>query len=117
MALNDLRTLRARMNVTSRNAIAVAQFLAQHSNVETVSYPGLSTQPGFELASRYMWLADSAEEYGSPVNRFGALLSFNVRGGPLATRAVFDRFKMIWRATDLGRIKSVATIPAISTHQ
>ena len=24
---------------------------------------------------------------------------------------------MIWRATDLGRIKSVATIPAISTHQ
>jgi len=24
---------------------------------------------------------------------------------------------MIYRATDLGRIKSVATIPAISTHQ
>jgi cystathionine beta-lyase/cystathionine gamma-synthase len=30
---------------------------------------------------------------------------------------VFDRFEMIWRATDLGRVKSVATIPAISTHQ
>ena len=29
---------------------------------------------------------------------------------------MFDRFDMIWRATDLGRVKSVATIPAISTH-
>jgi O-acetylhomoserine/O-acetylserine sulfhydrylase-like pyridoxal-dependent enzyme len=52
-----------------------------------------------------------------PVNRFGALLSFNVRGGEVAARRVFDQFQMIWRATDLGRIKSVATIPAISTHQ
>ena len=38
-------------------------------------------------------------------------------GGAQAARDVFDRFDMIWRATDLGRIKSVATIPAISTHQ
>ena len=30
---------------------------------------------------------------------------------------MFDNLKRIWRATDLGRIKSVATIPAISTHQ
>jgi cystathionine beta-lyase/cystathionine gamma-synthase len=30
---------------------------------------------------------------------------------------VFDRLQMIWRATDLGRVKSVATIPMISTHQ
>ncbi|HJZ46334.1 MAG TPA: PLP-dependent transferase, partial [Roseiflexaceae bacterium] len=45
------------------------------------------------------------------------LLSFTVRGGAAAARAVFDSLRMIWRATDLGRIKSVATIPAISTHQ
>ena len=30
---------------------------------------------------------------------------------------MFDNLRRIWRATDLGRIKSVATIPAISTHQ
>lgn len=30
---------------------------------------------------------------------------------------MFDALERIWRATDLGRIKSVATIPAISTHQ
>lgn len=34
-----------------------------------------------------------------------------------AARAVLDRLGLIWRATDLGRIKSIATIPAISTHQ
>ena len=44
-------------------------------------------------------------------------MSFRVDGPPENARKVFDGFKMIYRATDLGRIKSVATIPAISTHQ
>jgi cystathionine beta-lyase/cystathionine gamma-synthase len=44
-------------------------------------------------------------------------MSFCVRGGHAAARAAFDALQRIWRATDLGRIKSVATIPAISTHQ
>ncbi|HQK88920.1 MAG TPA: PLP-dependent transferase, partial [Acidobacteriota bacterium] len=48
---------------------------------------------------------------------FGHLMSFDVRGTAAETRRVFDGFRRIWRATDLGRIKSVATIPAISTHQ
>ncbi len=43
-------------------------------------------------------------------------MSFRVKGGAKATRDVFDSFQRIYRATDLGRIKSVATIPAISTH-
>ena len=38
-------------------------------------------------------------------------------GPPANARKAFDNFKIIYRATDLGRIKSVATIPAISTHQ
>jgi cystathionine beta-lyase/cystathionine gamma-synthase len=64
-----------------------------------------------------MWLADSADDYGLPTNRYGHLLSFTLKGGTQTARDVFDRLQMIWRATDLGRIKSVATIPAISTHQ
>jgi len=44
-------------------------------------------------------------------------MSFCVEGGAANTRVVFDGLERIWRATDLGRIKSVATIPAISTHQ
>jgi cystathionine beta-lyase/cystathionine gamma-synthase len=64
-----------------------------------------------------MWLADGVDDYGTEVNRFGHLLSFTVNAGPAAAREVLDGFDMIWRATDLGRIKSVATIPCISTHQ
>ena len=43
-------------------------------------------------------------------------MSFRIKGDARKTRQVFDALTMIWRATDLGRIKSVATIPAISTH-
>jgi cystathionine beta-lyase/cystathionine gamma-synthase len=44
-------------------------------------------------------------------------MSFRIKGSAADTRKVFDGLQRIWRATDLGRIKSVATIPAISTHQ
>jgi cystathionine beta-lyase/cystathionine gamma-synthase len=44
-------------------------------------------------------------------------MSFNVKGDAKQTRKFFDSMQMVYRATDLGRIKSVATIPAISTHQ
>ena len=66
-----------------------------------------------------MWLVDAEHdaEYGKPVNRYGHLLSFCVKGGAEKARTFFDGLQRIWRATDLGRIKSVATIPSISTHQ
>ncbi len=64
-----------------------------------------------------MTLVDSDDGTGNEVNRYGHLMSFRVDGPPENARQVFDRFKIIFRATDLGRIKSVATIPAISTHQ
>jgi O-acetylhomoserine/O-acetylserine sulfhydrylase-like pyridoxal-dependent enzyme len=117
MTMTDLRTLRLRMDALSRTSMRVAEFLAAHRHVETVLYPGQPDFPGHEVAVRTMWLADGEDDYGEPVNRFGHLLSFTVKGGAQAARAVFDSFGMIWRATDLGRIKSVATIPAISTHQ
>jgi cystathionine beta-lyase/cystathionine gamma-synthase len=70
------------------------------------------------VASKYLWLVDAEHDqrYGKPVNRYGHLLSFRVKGGPQAARKVFDRLQMIMRVTDLGRVKSLATIPSISTH-
>jgi O-acetylhomoserine/O-acetylserine sulfhydrylase-like pyridoxal-dependent enzyme len=117
MALNDLRTLRSKMDRLSAATMEVAKFLDQHPAVEGVAYPGLPSDPGHRVAQRYMVLADGEDDYGRPVQRYGHLLGFTVCGGPLAARQVFDGLRMIWRATDLGRIKSVATIPAISTHQ
>jgi O-acetylhomoserine/O-acetylserine sulfhydrylase-like pyridoxal-dependent enzyme len=119
MTLNDMRTLRSKMDLMSRNAMQVARFLETQPMVESVQYLGLPDHPLHDLAKKYMWLVDAEydELYGRPVNRYGHLLSFCVRGGVEKTRLFFDALQRIWRATDLGRIKSVATIPAISTHQ
>ena len=119
LTLNDMRTLRSKMDLMSRNTMKVAEFLQKHPRIESVEYLGLPDHPLHELASKYMWLVDAEddEQYRRPVNRYGHLMSFCVKGGPAAARKAFDGLQRIWRATDLGRIKSVATIPAISTHQ
>ena len=118
LALNDIRTIRTRMDLVSRTTAMVAAFLEKHPHVECVDYLGLESHPLHELASRYMYLVDSEFDdiYGKKVNRYGHLMSFRIKGDAKKTREVFDALTMIWRATDLGRIKSVATIPAISTH-
>ncbi len=115
--LNDLRTLRSRIDMFSRNCQKVAEFLESHPRVYHVDYLGLPGFPLHDLARRYMKLVDSDDGSGGEVNRYGHLMSFRVDGPPQNARKVFDRLNLIYRATDLGRIKSVATIPAISTHQ
>ena len=118
LALNDIRTLRMRVDHQSQSTMKVARFLEQHKHIEQVDYCGLESFPVHEVAKKYMWLVDAEydQQYGEKVNRYGHLMSFRVKGTPQDTRDVFDAFRRIWRATDLGRIKSVATIPAISTH-
>lgn len=115
-ALNDLRTLRSKIDLVSQNCQKVAEFLSHHSHVYQVDYLGLPSFPLHGLAKRYMKLVDSDDGRGNEINRFGHLLSFRVDGPPQNARKVFDNFKIIFRAGDLGRIKSIATIPAISTH-
>jgi O-acetylhomoserine/O-acetylserine sulfhydrylase-like pyridoxal-dependent enzyme len=119
MTLNDMRTLRSKIDLMSRSTMKVAKFLRDHPRVESVEYLGLPEHPLHELASRYLWLVDAEydEQYGRPVNRYGHLMGFCIKGGAEKARVFFDGLQRIWRATDLGRIKSVATIPAISTHQ
>jgi O-acetylhomoserine/O-acetylserine sulfhydrylase-like pyridoxal-dependent enzyme len=116
LLLNDIRTLRMRVDAWSRSSLRVARYLEGHPSVAAVAYPGLASFEGHEVASRYLWLVDG-DEGGLPVNRYGHLMGFRVRGGPAAARRVFDGLQMIWRATDLGKSKSVAAIPLISTHQ
>ncbi|HJZ45713.1 MAG TPA: PLP-dependent transferase, partial [Roseiflexaceae bacterium] len=86
MALNDLRTLRGKMDQASQSALQVARFLEQQKQVEQVDYPGLPASPSYDLATRYLRLADGADAAGRPANRFGPLLSFTVRGGAAAAR-------------------------------
>ncbi len=118
MTLNDLRDLRHRVDRLSENALIVARFLASHPAVLEVNYLGLGDHPRHKVASDYFFLVDAEVDprYQRPVNRYTHLLAFRPRGGHEAARRVFDRLQLIYRATDLGRVKTVATIPAISTH-
>ncbi len=117
MALQEIRTLRCRMDILSQNCQKVADFLKQQPQVYQVDYLGLPDFRYHPLAKKYLRLVDSDDGTGQGINRYGHLMSFRVDGPPERARQVFDRLKIIFRATDLGRIKSVATIPAISTHQ
>ena len=115
MALNDMRSLRMKIAQMSRSAQMISEYLEKHPKVDRVFYPGLKTYASHDLASKYMQLVDSDE------NLFGYMLSIEIKedkkNSTEKTRRFYDGLKMIWRATDLGRVKTVATLNAISTHQ
>jgi cystathionine beta-lyase/cystathionine gamma-synthase len=50
MILNDLRTLRSKIDRMSRSSERVAARLSQHPAVETVNYPGLANFEGHGIA-------------------------------------------------------------------
>lgn len=115
LTLNDLRSLRMRVSVMSDSTMKVAQWLEKHPKVEKVHYPGLPSYSGHELAKKYMVLADEN------VNKYGFMLSVDIAEAKatdsINARKFYDGLNMIFRATDLGRVKTVATLNSISTHQ
>ncbi|WP_306345189.1 trans-sulfuration enzyme family protein [Rhizomonospora bruguierae] len=115
--LSDIRELRGRVDTMSANALSVAQHLAASDRVAEVFYPGLPTHRSHGIAKRDMWLVDSDVNGREAVNRFGFLLCFRPVGGVRAAREFLDRLNLIWRANNLGQVKSTATIPAIGTHK
>ncbi len=89
LVLRGLRSLPYRMRGHVEGAQRVAGFLAAHPAVARVYYPGLSTDPGYEVASRQM-------------RQPGGMLSFDVRGGRAEAFALVNRLKLVTRATSLG---------------
>jgi cystathionine gamma-synthase len=73
----------------------VATFLERDKRVERVHYPGLAAHAGHELAARQMR------------GGFGAVVSFEVRGGAVAAMQVAARAKIFTRATSLGGVESL----------
>lgn len=115
MALNDIRSLRSRIKQMSETALQVARYLKAQPMIAQVFYPGLKSYIAHDLAAHYMKLADTEE------SMFGYMLSVEIKeqseGDSTNTRAFYDGLEMIWRATDLGRVKTVASLNSISTHQ
>lgn len=105
LAHRGLKTLGIRIKQHSQNAIKIAQWLEQHSDIEKVIYPGLPSHPQHELAKRQM--------SGSG---FGGMISFVIKGGLERSSAFLKATKYFTLAESLGGIESLIEHPALMTH-
>ncbi|HSL00248.1 MAG TPA: cystathionine gamma-synthase [Rubrobacteraceae bacterium] len=103
IVLRGLKTLAVRMLQHERNALAVARFLQDHPEVDTVNYPGLPSHPQHELAKRQM-------------SGFSGMVSFTLKGGAQAAYAAVQRTEVFHFAESLGGVESLITHPATMTH-
>jgi len=94
LVLRGMKTLPLRVRAHSENAAKVADFLAQHRNVERVHYPGLKSHPAHDVAKKQM-------------SMFGGMLSFEAKGGRDAAMQVAAKTKVFTRATSLGGVESL----------
>ena len=101
--LKGLETLSLRMKAHSANALELAQFLEQHTNVKAVHYSGLESHPQNDLAREQQFA-------GSGV------LSFEVKGGKDAAWKLIDSTRLLSITANLGDAKSTITHPATTTH-
>lgn len=99
LMLRGLRTLDVRMTRHNENGLALARFLESHPDVESVYYPGLESNPHYELAARQM-------------SGFSGLLSFVARGGARRADRLLDTLRLTTRAASLGSVHSLANRPA-----
>ncbi|WP_323718449.1 cystathionine gamma-synthase [Paracoccus aminovorans] len=103
LTLRGIRTLFARIAQQQDNAMGVAQFLHDHPAVAAVHYPGLPDDPGHALAAR--------QQRG-----FGAMLSFELRGGQPAVQRFVEAVRVFTLADSLGGVESLIAHPATMTH-
>jgi O-acetylhomoserine/O-acetylserine sulfhydrylase-like pyridoxal-dependent enzyme len=104
LTLFGIETLGLRMQRAVSNAQAVAEYLATHSKVKSVNYPGLPSHPQHKLAIEQMGCGGTS------------LLSFVIDGGSPDAWKVLEALKVILQATHLGSNQSVAVHPATTTH-
>ena len=103
LAHRGLKTLALRVERHCENAQRIAEFLASHPKVSAVHYPGLSSDPGYELAQRQ-----------NP-RGIGGVLSFQVATEEAALELT-TRTRIFALAASLGAPESLLEHPAIMTH-
>tara|TARA_Y100000996_G_scaffold127905_1_gene97024 strand:+ start:785 stop:1927 length:1143 start_codon:yes stop_codon:yes gene_type:complete len=98
-----LRTLHLRMQRHNENAQEIAEFLENHPKVSRVSYPGLKSHPGHEIAKQQM-------------NGYSGMISFELSGGIPAGKHLMNNVKLCFLAESLGAVETMITHPATMTH-
>lgn len=104
LVLRGIKTLALRMQRHSDNGFEIAKYLENHSLVDKIFYPGLSSHPQYDLATRQM-------------TEFGGMVSFTFKSGKKEDAIKFlENIKVFTLAESLGGVESLANLPAMMTH-
>ncbi len=101
--IRGMKTFEIRMEKHCKNARRVVEFLNNHPKIEKVYYPGLETHPGYEIAKKQM-------------KDFGAMISFELKGGFEAGKTLLNSLKLCSLAVSLGDTETLIQHPASMTH-
>jgi len=104
MFMQGLETLSLRVEKHCSNAIKVAEFLQDHPDVEWVRYPGLPSDPMFELQKKYL------------KGKGGPMVVFELKGGVMAGTGFINNLKLFRHLANVGDAKSLAIHSASTTH-
>lgn len=99
----SLETLAVRMDRHCSNALAVAKYLEQHDEIETVIYPHLENHPQYELAKKQM-------------SQGGGLVGCILKGGKERGARFLNSLQLFSLTANLADTRSIATHPASTTH-
>ena len=101
--IRGMKPFEIRMERHCANAKKVVEFLNKHPKIEKVYYPGLETHPGYEIAKKQM-------------KDFGAMISFELKGGFEAGKTLLNNLKLCSLAVSLGDTETLIQHPASMTH-
>jgi len=98
-----LKTFDLRAAKMSENAMAMAELLADHPKVSRILYPGLKTDPGYEIACKQMH------------DGFGGVLAFDIGQDIEEAKKFINALNVIVHAVSLGATESLICIPYLTT--
>ncbi len=98
-----MKTLALRVRCHNESALKVATFLAAHSKIARVNYPGLKSHPQHERACSWF-------------DGFGGMLSFEMKGGLAAAERFIKATTLPIVAPSLGGVETLVTRPATTSH-
>lgn len=105
LLIQGIETLSLRMERICDNTQKIAEYLENHDQVSWVNYAGLESHKDNALAKKYM------------NGKASGILSFGLKAGREATIKFYDALNIFLRLVNIGDCKSLASIPAETTHR
>jgi O-acetylhomoserine (thiol)-lyase len=99
-----IETLSLRVERHVQNAQAVAEWLEQRDEVESVNYAGLPSSPWYERGQKY-----------APLGA-GGVLAFEIAGGVEAGKRFVEALELHSHVANIGDVRSLVIHPASTTH-